>query len=237
MATGLAFALGGGIGVLVRTFFDANPCPPRNLRVTRTVVIERGGLTFMDLLQEVIRAGDQDYVLVVHGFVRGEGLVLNLGPGGAQCTGQHVQTLMDIESGKTPTTANRGALSLNDRRVDELIGLMRRVRAMRLRFVEWRSCDLGKSPVILREFQQLFDGRRMGAPKMENIFGSSTINILPFARIPQRFDQQFVRYPYPDKWNPTVINFLRLDPDTRWPVEGALFAENRLAVEDWIQTY
>jgi len=166
-ARGIALGL-GDYGTLVKDYFKANPCPPRDLRVDRVDVIDQGGLTFIDLLQAIIRAsGVKDFVLVVHGHP--SGLALSLGPGGANCNGQHLQTLMDIERSielerpgerltdaqraqQSRLNARRAELRLSDQVINQLIDLMRRVRAMRLNRVEWRSCNLGKKPDVLTQF-------------------------------------------------------------------------------------
>lgn len=237
MARGIAFGLGDGIGNVIKKYFETNPCPPRNLMVDRVDVIEVEGQTFIDLLKAIYRSNATDFVLVVHGQLSGQGLFLDLGPGGPFCKGKHLQTLMDIDAGRTVSAGSRAELNLSDESVKTLIDLMKKIRSKRLRVIEWRSCDLGANPTVLKQFHQFFGASITGAPKGLNIFGLSPVSILPFDKIPGKYHQGFTAYYYPDKWKPTVINYLKLNPVNSWPEEGLIFAENRQAVQDWVTTY
>lgn len=253
MARCIVFGL-ENLSSLVNGYFEHNPCPPRNLKVDRIEVIDQGGLTFVDLLKAILRSSSgQDLVIVAHGNIHGKGLIHPLAPGGANAEGEHLQTLMDIDhvreaerSGKPLTeaqqdlkkreTKRRNDMRLNDQWVDQLIDLMKQVRAKRLNFMEWRSCDMGKDRNVLAQFQQFFGARVVGAPKLENIFGSSPVNLLSLEKIPAKFKYDFARFDYPDKWNPKVSNFLRLG-DRNWPEEGALFAKTKEDVDEFVKIY
>jgi len=75
MARGIAFALGDGIGSLIKGFCAANPLPPIPLSVSPVDVID-GDLTFIDLLNAIIKTNATDLLLVVHGLLGGSGLAL-----------------------------------------------------------------------------------------------------------------------------------------------------------------
>jgi len=59
MARGIAFALGDGVGSLIKGFCAANPLPPIPLSVSPVDVID-GDLTFIDLLNAIIKTKATD---------------------------------------------------------------------------------------------------------------------------------------------------------------------------------
>ena len=117
----------------------------------------------------------------------------------------------------------------------KLMNLRRKVVEMNLTWVEWRSCDLGKRPEVLDRFRIFFGATRMGAPMQEGIFGHSPVVITPLDRIPQKYTA-YTAYSYPDKWNPTVIIFMKLN-DSRDPTDGVIFAVSSAEVDKWIKTH
>jgi hypothetical protein len=236
MGRAIAFKL-GDYGPLVRAFLKANPVlPPRGLKVDDVDVMS--GKSFIDLLNGVIKTKATELVLVVHGYTDGSGLFMQLAPGAATCSGANLRILNELESsGKDATDRQLANLGLDDQKaVKELIDLMHKVRAMNLSHVEWRSCDLGKQPGVLKQFRIFFGAALMGAPMTENIFGISTVSVRPFDKIPEKFQHDYVPFYYPDKQNTKVINYLLLD-NSRWPTEGVMFAERQKDLDDWVHTH
>jgi hypothetical protein len=228
MARGIAFALGKDppLGSYVKGF-----CTP--LSVSPVDVID-GDLTFADLLKTIIKTKATDFLLVVHGILGGSGLYLPIAKGAPNVTGQRLEILLQVASGKSLSDRQAPEFGPDPKVVSELLDLMKKVRAMNLNTVEWRACDMGKKPDVLTQFRIFFGAKLMGAPAIENNFGVASVNILAINKIPERFWKEFNRYDYP-KINTKVTYFLKLDPSTRWPVEGAIFAESMDDLKAWIQ--
>jgi hypothetical protein len=175
----------------------------------------------------------------VHGFLDGSGLAIPLIPGGIDTTGDHVLTLMQIAySGKDPTDRQLAFLQMDLATFNKLMALRRQVVEMKLTWVEWRSCDLGRRQETLDRFRIFFGATRMGAPMVEGLFGLSPVAIVAdLDTIPEHFKTGFTPYFYPDKSRPTVIHFVKLDPDTRDPVEARIFAVSAAAIDKWIKDH
>ena len=236
MALGIAFALGGGIGGLVKAFCEANPLPPLGMSVSK-VDISNGDLNFGDLLKAIIKTKATELLLVVHGQLNGSGLFLPVAAGASKVTGKQLGVLMQLaSSGKDPTDRQSAEFGADKKTIPQLIDLMNKVQAMNLKTVEWRACDLGSQPGVLKQFRDFFGASLMGAPLIANNFGIAGINIRPMDKIPDRFWSGFTPYYYPDKTNTKIIYFLKLDAGTGWPEEGAVFAEKSADLEIWIKT-
>jgi hypothetical protein len=239
MARGIAYALDeGGIAKLVKGFFVVNPLlPPKGLKVDGVEIFEGTTLTFTDLLKEILKTkGTMELLLVVHGYVNGAGLLLPLANGAPGGTLHwHLEMLMKIDSsGQPPTTQDLDKLQISKQAFTDLIDLMKKVQNMSFKAIEWRACDLGKTPPNLEMFRKFFGATRMGAPRMENIFGASPFEITPMNKVPEM--KGFASYSYPDKNNPTVIIFMKLD-ENNWPSEGKMFAASRTDLESWIKKH
>jgi len=235
MARGIAFALGDGIGSLIKGFCAANPLPPIPLSVSPVDVID-GDLTFIDLLNAIIKTNATDLLLVVHGLLGGSGLALPIAKGAPNATGKRLELLMQVASGTSLSDKQAAEFGSNHKKVvPELLALMKKVRAMNLNTIEWRACDLGKDPGVLKQFRDFFGANLMGAPVIENNFGVPSVNILAINKIPDRFWKGFNHYDYPDKIHTKVTYFLKLNEGTGWPDEGAIFAESSDNLKEWIQ--
>ncbi len=234
MARGIAFALGGGIGSLVKGFCAANPMPPIPLSVS-PIDITEGDLTFADLLRAIIKSKATDLLLVPHGILGGTGVALPIAKGTPWATGKRLELLMQAASGKSLSDRQAAEFGSDHKKVvPELLDLMEKVRAMNLNTVEWRSCGLGKDPGVLKQFRDFFGANLMGAPTMDNNFGAAVTNIRPINKIPEKFWKEFKHYDYPDKVHTKVTYFLKLD-EKGDPSEGAIFAESKDDLKDWIQ--
>jgi len=236
MAIGIIYAIGeNNLGKVVKQFFDAHPLPPKSMSVSPTQVVDSGDLTFAGLLRAVIKTKASELALVAHGYYDGSGILLPINKGLGPTKGTKLGILNQLAASKRkPTEKEEGEFESNDSEIDELLDLMMQVRAMKLKVVEWRSCDLGKSPATLKQFREFFGADKMGAPRLENNFGVAGVNIRPFDQIPNRYDFGFTKYYYPDKKNTKVMYYLKLENGL--PVEGGLFAENNADMEKWIQT-
>jgi hypothetical protein len=232
---GIAFQLGEGTGSLVKGFCEANPLPPGGFPVSKVDIIDSGEFSFIALLNAIIKTKAKDLLLVVHGHIDGTGLYLPIASGAPDVTGGRLALLMQVASGKSLNDRQAAEFGANQTIVTQLVDLMNQVRAMNLNTVEWRACDLGKTPAVLRQFREFFGADLMGAPVMANNFGIAVINIGPSNKIPEKYWQEFSHYYYPDKDNIKVRYFLKRDPDTGWPIEGGLFAESKDDVKEWIQ--
>ena len=238
MARGIAFGFDKDppIGSYVKGFCAANPLPPIPLSVSPVDVID-GNLTFIDLLNAIIKTKATDLLLVVHGLLGGSGLAVPITKGAPNVTGKRLEMLAQAASGASLSDKQAAEFGSDHKKViPELLGLRSKVRAMNLHTIEWRACDLGKDPGVLQQFRDFFGANLMGAPVIENNFGVTTPNILASNKIPDRFWREFKRYDYPDKSNTKVTYFLKLDEGTGWPVEGAIFAESKDDLQAWIQT-
>jgi len=143
---------------------------------------------------------------------------------------------MQVASGTSLSDKQAAEFGSNNRKVvPELLALMKKVRAMNLNTIEWRACDLGKDPGVLKQFRDFFGANLMGAPVIENNFGVPSVNILAINKIPDRFWKGFNHYDYPDKIHTKVTYFLKLNEGTGWPDEGAIFAESSDNLKEWIQ--
>jgi hypothetical protein len=236
MARGIVFALAENhLGKVVKAFFDAHPLPPSGMSVSPTDVIDSGDLTFAGLLRIIISSKAKELALVVHGFYDGSGLLPPIDTGLGPTKGAKLDILNQLESAhRKPTDKEEDEFDSNDSAITELLDLMRQVRAMKLKTVEWRACNLGKSPAVLEQFRKFFGATLMGAPRLENNFGIAVVNIRPFDKIPDRYNFDFTKYYYPDKDKPKVEYYLKLEKGL--PVEGALFAEKKEDIESWIHT-
>ena len=239
MARGIAYALGeNGIAKLVKSYFTVNPVlSPSDLNVRSFDIFEGDSLTFKDLLKEILKTkGTTDLLLVIHGYTDGTGLALPLAPGAIDTKGRYLDMLMKINASQSDPTSNQMTQMGIDKAASlQIIELMKKVQAMSLNMVEWRSCDLGKSPAALEQFRQFFGATRMAAPTLESIFGASTVEYRSMDKIPDQ--KGVVAYSYPDKFNPTVSNDLPLDESARTPVAGKLIAANESDLNAWIKKY
>jgi hypothetical protein len=110
MARGIAFALGDGIGNLIKGFCAANPLPPIPLSVSPVDVID-GDLTFIDLLNAIIKTNATDLLLVVHGLLGGSGLALPIAKGAPNATGKRLELLMQVAAGTSLSDKQRRNLA------------------------------------------------------------------------------------------------------------------------------
>jgi hypothetical protein len=232
---GIAFQLGDGTGSLVKGFSEANPLPPGGFQVSKVDIIEKGEFSFIALLNAIIKTKAKDLLLVVHGHIDGTGLYLPIASGAPDVTGRSLELLMQVASGKSLNDRQAAEFGVDQTVATQLLDLMKQVHAMNLDTVEWRACDLGKKPDVLKQFRDFFGANLMGAPVIANNFGIAVINIGPISNIPDKYWREFSHYYYPDKSNTKIYYFLKLDPRTGWPIEGGIFAENKDDVKDWIQ--
>jgi hypothetical protein len=58
-------------------------------------------------------------------------------------------------------------------------------------------------------------------------------NVAHWIKIPNKFWRYFRHFDYPDKIKTKIMYFLKLESGLSWPVESAIFAENKDDVTKW----
>src|SRR5258708_2665827 len=185
MAYGIAFALGNSVGSLVKGFCAANPLPPLALSVSPVDLID-DDFTFGGLLKAIVKTKATDLLLVVHGHIDGTGLYLPVARGAPDVTGKRLEILTQVTSGKSLSDKQAAEFGSDPKAAPDLLDLMKKVRAMKLNTIEWRACDMGKNPGVLKQFLDFFGAKSMGAPVMANNFGIAGVSIRPFNQIPDK---------------------------------------------------
>jgi hypothetical protein len=205
MAIALTLGLDEQRSTSVKEYFKKfKTLPPKGLTVSNTKNLT-GVHSFETLLKGIIaEKSEKEFVIVVHGFDTGNGLLLDLatrdGLGvGSQTTHEMLQTLMDIDArtppapppapGKpappkpappTATPAERKKLGeLRDAEINRLIDLMTQVRAKNITLVEFRGCNLGKLAISLDRFRKFLGTQTLGAPNLHSFFGTFQMKASP----------------------------------------------------------
>jgi hypothetical protein len=200
MAIALTLGLDDKRSTAVKDYFNKfKTLPPKGLTVSNTKKLT--GVSSLETLLKGIIAekSETQFVLVVHGFDTGEGLILELATRGGRGVGAHtkhemLQTLMDIDARTPPapppapgkpapkrpqasaTAAERTKLGeLTDAEINRLIDLMTQVRAKNITLVEFRGCNLGKLDISVDRFRKFLGAQTLGAPNLHSFFGTFPI--------------------------------------------------------------
>lgn len=166
----------------VKKYFELfSVLPPKDLMVAKTTT-PSGPPTFETLLRAVAASPSNEFVIVVHGFDTGDGLYAKLANRankavGAQTTYKKLEIILKIMGRQTqkPTSGEREQLELQADDISELIKLIEKVQAKKIKLIEFRGCNLGRNPHSVAQFRKIFGATSFGAPKLYSFFGESPV--------------------------------------------------------------
>lgn len=95
----------------------------------------------------------------------------------AHSTGADLEILNQIAGRERsdPTPAELQKLGIYNNDVSRLIALRERLHSKKIRAIEFRGCNLGRSPRSVRAFCSFFGAVRLGAPQLHSFFGDPAV--------------------------------------------------------------
>ncbi len=213
--------------------------PTSNIRVDTTVNIV-GPPSFENLIRRVAADSAQDFVLVVHGDPNGDGLLLPLANGRtmaqARATGKNLKVLNDIAGKKgVISPADRSNLSLDDGQINRLLALRDLLHKKKMRVIEFRGCNLGRSALSMQQFRAFF-GAPFGAPDLYSFFGEQPAKSGSSVMCSHASTHQGTTYTYTsDYGGKKCLCCIGVDLITQKPVNGHLIADDDPTIDRWIQ--
>jgi hypothetical protein len=230
------------MGAVRRWFNKFKILPPRNLMVGTTKT-PSGPASFETLLRGIAaEAGEQQFVVVVHGHEDGTGLFLPLANRGRAKVGENtthdrLERLMAIAD-RNPARIDQGdrdLLGLRDAEINRLLEVRRTILAKKIKVIEFRGCNLGRKANSVAEFRKFFGAQSFGAPNLHSFFGANPTGTgahLMQNHVQSHDGTTFVyRFTIAQK---TCICCIGVN-DQRKPRNGHVIADDGATLESWIQ--
>ncbi|WP_296697957.1 hypothetical protein [Thiocapsa sp. UBA6158] len=198
--------------------------------------------SFEALASRIANTEDDEFVVVVHADPNGVGLLVPLVTNArAHSTGADLEILNQIAGRERsdPTPAELQKLGIYNNDVSRLIALRERLHSKKIRAIEFRGCNLGRSPRSVRAFCSFFGAVRLGAPQLHSFFGDPAVlhgpGVVDSHEAGHRGDRTY-SYTYPSGSGRCVCCF-GVDLATQRPVNGHIVADNLDSFNRWIQTH
>jgi hypothetical protein len=260
MAIALTLGLDQQRGTAVKDYFKKfRTLPPKALTVSDTKNLKGVG-SLETLLKGIIaEKSETQFVIVVHGFDTGRGLLLDLatrdGLGvGSQTTFDMLETLMAIDArtppappaqpGKpapkrapaSPTPAELKKLGdLTDAEVNRLIDLMTQVQAKNIKLIEFRGCNLGKLDVSVDRFRKFLGAQTLGAPDLHSFFGTFQMKASPDIMSNHTSSHSGITFTYAMILNGSTAACCFGTNTDKKPETGHLIAPDTPTLDAWIK--
>jgi hypothetical protein len=244
----IALGLKPALNQDIRAWFgEFNFLPPIPLTTAKidTVRVFTPKESLEHLLTLLAASNHKNFILVIHGYEDGSGLSLDLSHSHKSTTKAmadhfNLQRLMDIDDpkGKLPRQ-ERVKLGLSDAAIRQLIGLMHKVRDLKIDCIEFRACNLGRNPMSLGRFRKFLGARLVGAPDLHSFFGKGPVAI--GQDLPRKHrhpgDPKWEIYNFPNALTPpNLVCCFKLDGETK-PEKGHVFADSAAVLDDWIKSF
>lgn len=161
------------------SWYQSNPVEPignkSSITVTKTVVVDP--MTIESIFDAIIEGKDQEVVIVCHGIE--DGLLIPFVAGSKfNAVQSPVLRLasdhqVDVGGAKIPAVSDKDvAPQISEDDAKRLRMKMNKVRAMQLKHVAFRACDMGKSPgSTLAAYKDLFGAKSVSAPDLLDSYG------------------------------------------------------------------
>jgi hypothetical protein len=226
----------------VKKYFETfSVLPPKDVVVSSTTT-PSGPESFETLLRAVAASSSNEFVVVVHGFNTGNGLYLKLANRskaavGAQTTYQNLETILKIMARptKAPTADEMTKLELKKDDIAELIDVIEKVQAKKIKLVEFRGCNLGRNTHSVTQFRKVFGATSFGAPKLYSFFGESPIAAGSDVMGNHTSSHEGTTHTYTQTINSKTVHCCFGIDNARKPVNGHVVADDRNTLEAWVK--
>jgi len=227
----------GRVETAVQLWFHQNPIlPPSGLTAGR-IQIEHNG-SFERLLQIIIDSPFQNFILVIHGYSDGYGLLL---PITRRQSGRHT-TYLDLASlmEQDRNARQTGRLGIGKPDAENLVNLMHKVWDKNIQCIEFRSCNLGRNRTSLDRFRQFFDANLVGAPDLHSLFGFVDVatGAEQLANHARQHPPRTETYQFPSALkSPDLVCCLTLNNESKPESWGHVVADSAPTISSWLNQY
>jgi hypothetical protein len=232
----------------ISTWFNTfNFLPPLPLVKAKIDHLSGAQATLEGVMQAMIASNFDTFILIIHGYSDGVGLVLKLANDQysrrPHTTYDDLQRLMDDDA-KHAGASREDLRHMNvaGRDVPRLIDLRRQLVQKKIDTIEFRSCNLGRNPIALDVFRRFFGARVAGAPDIFTLFGlvdtfTTTQMLKDHARF-HRGDGRWVTYNFPFAARaPDLVVCFALNGESKPEFGGHIAAADPRVLDAWIKKF
>ncbi|MHC4212583.1 MAG: hypothetical protein ACYSWP_04320 [Planctomycetota bacterium] len=220
---------------LAKPYYDTFKIEPyehgKSLTVKKVTPVKKWNFT--KLLSVIISQGkkDKDLIIVGHGIAQGLSIPL---AAGKKLTAAQVQQLNILSSNQSiKDKASRCLISKPE--VKTILMLRAQVIKLKLQRIEFRACNMGKIPMVLKAYKTFLGAGTVGAPDLFDCFGP-----LPFdtpTKDPKTWKKMMQLFPKPQEFSmpggKVAIHHTRRGSK----MDLKCLAETTKAVKEWAKAY